>query len=102
MLPTLSDTPEVATNKLALVEKMLADKQNADVGALGSQGYDTSGFQQLEEKSLPGILSKGLVKEKRGLVAAPSASGGPKVGTVENGYVFLGGDPAKPKSWKKK
>lgn len=26
---------------------------------------------------------------------------GPQVGTIENGYVFLGGDPADPKSWKK-
>lgn len=26
---------------------------------------------------------------------------GPKVGAVEDGYVFLGGDPSNPKSWKK-
>lgn len=29
-------------------------------------------------------------------------SGGPKVGTVEDGFEFLGGDPANPKNWKKK
>jgi hypothetical protein len=30
--------------------------------------------------------------------SAPSAA--PQVGTVENGYVFLGGDPSKPTSWR--
>jgi hypothetical protein len=25
----------------------------------------------------------------------------PQVGTVQNGYVFLGGDPSKPTSWRK-
>jgi hypothetical protein len=32
-------------------------------------------------------------------VAAPSAA--PQVGTVQGGYVFLGGDPSKPTSWRK-
>ena len=26
----------------------------------------------------------------------------PKKGEVDGGYIFLGGDPASPKSWKKK
>lgn len=36
--------------------------------------------------------------------AAPStqAPSKPKMGTVEDGYVFMGGDPANPKNWKKK
>ncbi len=30
-----------------------------------------------------------------------SLGGGPKVGTVEDGHVFMGGDPANQKNWKK-
>jgi hypothetical protein len=33
-------------------------------------------------------------------LAAPAA-GSPKVGAVDNGYVFLGGNPSDPKAWKK-
>lgn len=32
---------------------------------------------------------------------APAASNAPKPGTVKNGYLFRGGDPADPKSWSK-
>jgi hypothetical protein len=31
----------------------------------------------------------------------PAASGGPEPGTVENGYLFIGGDPSDPKRWVK-
>jgi hypothetical protein len=31
----------------------------------------------------------------------PGSTGGPKVGTVEDGHKFLGGNPADPKSWQK-
>lgn len=33
--------------------------------------------------------------------AAPQQGGSPQAGTVEDGYIFMGGDPADPKSWKK-
>lgn len=69
MFPQLSDTPEVAQNKLAIVNKMLIDRQNANVAALKSQGYRTSGFQTRETPALPGILGgdglmpSGMMKE---------------------------------------
>ena len=69
MFPQLSDTPDVAQNKLAIVNKMLIDRQNANVAALKSQGYRTSGFQTRETPSLPGILGgdgimpNGIMKE---------------------------------------
>ena len=58
MLPQLSDTPDVAKNKLQLVSKMLTDKYNADSGALSKSGYDTGGLPQVPASpSLPKVLS---------------------------------------------
>ncbi len=36
----------------------------------------------------------------QGLIAAPAPQSGPKIGDVEDGHVFLGGNPADPKSWR--
>lgn len=41
---------------------------------------------------------KGKIEKPETPAAAPS---GPKVGTVENGYRYKGGDPSKPASWEK-
>lgn len=110
MFPNLSDTPAVAKNKLAIVNKLLVDKQNADTQALSAQGYDTTGFSQLAQAALPkglgapkGKLKSGLIAEpKRGLVKEAAAPSGPKRGDVVDGYEFVGGDPADQKSWRKK
>lgn len=67
MFPNLSDTPEVAANKLAIVDKLLVEKQNSNVGALKAQGYDVSGIdKQLALANTPEILRGGkgaLIKE---------------------------------------
>lgn len=36
-----------------------------------------------------------------GMPVPQPQAGGPQIGTVEDGYVFMGGDPASPTSWKK-
>lgn len=87
MFPQLSDTPELAQNKLAIVQRLLAEKQNANISALGAQGYRTKGFQQTKVPDAPGLLNKGPA--------------GPRVGEIVDGYKFMGGDPADQKSWKK-
>jgi hypothetical protein len=60
MFPNLSDTPDVAKNKLALVSRLLAQKQSSTVEALRSGGYDVSPIDQnLSIPNLPGIVSGG-------------------------------------------
>lgn len=60
MFPQLSDTPEVARNKLAIVRKMLVDKQKSDVSALAGAGYDVSSLEQnYPSQNLPDVLTGG-------------------------------------------
>ena len=56
MFPNLSDTPEVAQNKLAIVQKLLVDKQSGDLNALKTAGYNTAPFQKRESPALPNVL----------------------------------------------
>lgn len=48
MFPQLSDTVEVANNKLAIVRRQLAQKYNDDKTTMGKSGYDVSAFADLE------------------------------------------------------
>ncbi len=45
------------------------------------------------------MLEDGSVEATAG--ATQSSAGGPKVGTIEDGYRFLGGDPQNPESWER-
>jgi hypothetical protein len=58
MFPGLSDTPEVAKNKLAIVNKLLIDRQNSDVRALRESGFDTAALDRgFVSPDLPGVLT---------------------------------------------
>jgi hypothetical protein len=58
MLPDLTDTPEIAANKLATVERLLVQKQNSDLAALKGAGYDTSSIDRgLVAPEMPGVLA---------------------------------------------
>lgn len=49
-----------------------------------------------------GFLARaGDVLSRKGGAATARAQGTPKVGAVQDGYRFMGGDPSNPKSWKK-
>jgi len=78
MLPTLSDSPEVARNKLALVNRMLQQKQTEDVKALKASGYDTAAFDASRGQApgVPSVLSAGSAKQQSGggLIANAQAS----------------------------
>lgn len=53
-------------------------------------------------KSAPELENvKGVFRSAEGRGKAGETTAGPKAGDVEDGHVFLGGDPANPSSWKK-
>lgn len=102
MLPNLRDVPSVAQNKIALVEQLLIDAQNSELSALKGSGYDTAGVDRgLVSPATPNILSgkRGLMPEAQ--ASSMPASSSPKPGMVQDGYQFVGGNPADPKSWKR-
>ena len=53
MLPKLTDSYDVAQNKLAGVRKMLADKYNGYLTDYANSGYDVSNFTQVSNGSSP-------------------------------------------------
>lgn len=40
-----------------------------------------------------------VIREPDGRITGQNQPGGPQIGTIEEGYRFLGGDPANPASW---
>lgn len=80
-LPKLSDNPEVARAKVQSLQRLVEQKKQAELQALQSAGYNTSSIARGQLKDLPN-------------------SGALKPGTEEDGHIYLGGDPADPKSWK--
>lgn len=48
MFPQLSDTPDVAQNKLSIVRRLLAQQYQSMRQSLGDSGYDVSGLGELE------------------------------------------------------
>lgn len=71
MFPQLSDTPEVAQNKLSIVRRMLAENYESSRKSLGESGYNVSGLGELEIP--PSIFDK------------EQPAGVPKVGETFNG-----------------
>ena len=59
MFPKLGDTPTVAKSKLAVVQRQLIAKQQADLDALGKAGYDISPFARRQTPEVPEMITKG-------------------------------------------
>jgi hypothetical protein len=58
MFPKLSDPPEIAANKLANVERLLAQKQGSTIAALKGSGYNVNAIdKQIAIPEVPGILA---------------------------------------------
>ena len=64
MFPKLSDEPGTAKNKLAVVKRLLAQKQVSAINTYGMQGYDMTGLDKgLSIPDLPsGIVKDGRIK----------------------------------------
>jgi hypothetical protein len=98
MFPGLSDTPEVAKNKLAIAERLLAQKQNSNVDALKQQGYDVSGVdQRLPVPGVPDVLAN---KEKGASASwdVPSATAGGISEADKQAYGWAKANPNDPRS----
>jgi hypothetical protein len=52
MLPSMTDTPEVAANKFKQVEDLMIERQSSALNALKGSGYDTGGLEQEFNKSI--------------------------------------------------
>lgn len=79
MFPNNSDTPETARNKLAIVRKLLVDKQKSDLAALQNSGYDVSGFNaKLPEAANPAVLSGGTPRDEKSKQAVEWAMANPQ------------------------
>lgn len=67
MFPSLSDTPQVARNKLAVVQNLLRQRQSSDLNALKAQGFNISGLELPgKDTALPGTLTgKGQTSGKK-------------------------------------
>jgi len=79
MLPETGDKPEIVQNKIAILERMLQQKYQADLASYKSSGYDTSKYGSKQVG--PGI-TQGLNKQPQGFPRQLRKSG--KVVTVKN------------------
>ena len=84
MFPQLSDTPDIQANKLQIVRKMMADKQAADIKALGGSGYDVSAFETPKSVGLPQILQP---QQAQGAQGTQPPNGQQRV--MQNGFEYI-------------
>ena len=58
MLPNLSDTPELAKQKIAIINELLSQKKAATIDVLGKSGYDVSRLPAPEVIAAPVVFKK--------------------------------------------
>lgn len=95
-LPSESDTYENFLAKATEANKELARHKRILLSNLSKQGKQVDQFQSPAEVAYQDKKSSGLMNDA---VAAPPK--GPKVGTIEDGHRFIGGDASKPENWEK-
>ena len=86
MLPQSGDSDFVRQQKEQNLANMIATRQDAIKSSLGGAGYNVSSLPTLQKSSVP--------------QQSQPKSVGPKVGAIEGGYEFMGGNPADQKNWR--
>lgn len=97
--PRSGDTPEVLSQKAAARAQAIANMK-----ASAGRGYDLVPVATVADGAgVPKKNGSGLINEASASDKRPSTSQvkAPKPGSVEDGFVFMGGDPSKQSSWKK-
>lgn len=82
MFPNLPDTPAVAANKLQVVERLLAKKQNSNLAALKAQGFDITGLDQ--NLTVPDMPNMKTNQDRVGLIQEAQAGGRKSVPDAED------------------
>ncbi len=60
MFPNLTDTPDVADNKLQVVDRLLVQRQNSNLEAYKAQGYNMSGLDKgMVVPGVPDVIRNG-------------------------------------------
>lgn len=84
MFPQLNDTPELAKNKLAIVQRQLIQKYEDDKATLGRSGYDVGGFESLSAPASVFDAPQGILmvspSGKTGMVPADRVTAAEKKG----------------------
>lgn len=97
MMPTAGDSEERAAEKFKRLREYVAERKTSSVDGARQAGYNVSGFT-------PPVVAEGKLKGPTSGKAFAAPSSPPRAlskGTVEDGFEFLGGDPADKKNWKK-
>jgi hypothetical protein len=91
-IPSISDDYDTALTKLKRMRDVLTGTYNRD------QGFRDFTAPQ----PTPAAPAKPAAQEKPAASEKPAIPAIPKVGTIQDGYRFKGGNPADPKNWEKK
>jgi hypothetical protein len=108
--PRLSSAENVkrATSELESLKRMVGDKERAKDYFLAHgtlKGFEPTGTnlqvnEEIAARGQDGAQLKG--GGLPGVSEAKAAPVAPKQGAIVDGYVYMGGDPSKPASWKKR
>lgn len=107
-VPGLNRTPQ---GNAQLIDYMTrVEQRNMDVAKMAQAYMDQNGgrldykfFNRLADwsKANPLFPDRPMTSSQSKAERGGNGMGAPSVGTVEDGWVFQGGDPGDPKSWKK-